>query len=116
LHGLAKHGRLITTDRRGWGCSDRFSPSDVAPFEVLAEDLLVVMAAAASDRPVLMATGECSATAAVLASTYPERVTALVLCDPLVAYSTTEDLPGAQTRSEWEEFFAAVRTGYPRPA
>ena len=26
LDGLAKGRRLIVTDRRGWGCSDRFSP------------------------------------------------------------------------------------------
>ena len=25
LRGLSAHGRLILMDRRGWGCSDRFS-------------------------------------------------------------------------------------------
>jgi pimeloyl-ACP methyl ester carboxylesterase len=27
LRDLAGHARLIITDRRGWGCSDRFSPT-----------------------------------------------------------------------------------------
>ena len=27
LRGLAAHARLIVTDRRGWGCSDRSRPS-----------------------------------------------------------------------------------------
>jgi pimeloyl-ACP methyl ester carboxylesterase len=35
LRGLAGLGRLIPTDRRGWGCSDRFSPTDVPPFETM---------------------------------------------------------------------------------
>ncbi|HJS49614.1 MAG TPA: hypothetical protein VJ745_04775 [Gaiellaceae bacterium] len=26
LRSLAQHARLIVTDRRGWGCSERFSP------------------------------------------------------------------------------------------
>jgi pimeloyl-ACP methyl ester carboxylesterase len=29
LRGLARHARLIVTDRRGYGCSDRFAPPDV---------------------------------------------------------------------------------------
>jgi pimeloyl-ACP methyl ester carboxylesterase len=31
LRRLAGHARVIITDRRGWGCSDRFAPSDVPP-------------------------------------------------------------------------------------
>ncbi len=29
LRGLANHTRLIVTDRRGWGCSERFTPGSV---------------------------------------------------------------------------------------
>ena len=43
LRGLAGHARLLVMDRRGWGCSDRFSPSDVPPLETLTDDLLAVL-------------------------------------------------------------------------
>jgi pimeloyl-ACP methyl ester carboxylesterase len=90
-------------DRHGsprWGCSDRFSPSDVPPFEVLVDDLLLVMQAAGAERPVLLATAECAATAALFAATYPDRIAALVLCDPLVTFASTEDAPGLMSRAE----------------
>jgi class 3 adenylate cyclase len=115
LRGLASHGRLIPTDRRGWGCSDRFSPSDVAPFEVLVDDLLVVMEAASARRPALMATGECAATAALFAAAYPDKISALILCDPLVTYAATEDFPGSGNVDHWESFFVRVRAEYPQP-
>jgi len=37
LRGLATGARLIPPDRRGWGCSDRLSPTDVPPFETMTE-------------------------------------------------------------------------------
>jgi pimeloyl-ACP methyl ester carboxylesterase len=43
LRALARDTRLIITDRRGFGCSDRFSPTDIPPFEVFADDISVVM-------------------------------------------------------------------------
>lgn len=50
LKGLAGFGRLILTDPRGWGCSDRFSPSDVPALETLTDDLGTVMDAVGSER------------------------------------------------------------------
>jgi pimeloyl-ACP methyl ester carboxylesterase len=114
LHGLASHGRLIATDRRGWGCSDRFSPSDVPQFDDLVDDLVTVMDAAGSERPVVLATAECSATAALFAGTYPQRVAALVLCDPLVTFTSTEETTGLMSRRRWQDWFAQVRTEYPK--
>ena len=40
LRGLAEGRRLIITDRRGTGLSDRFSPSAIQPIESLTDDLL----------------------------------------------------------------------------
>ena len=31
LRALARQARVIVTDRRGFGCSDRFSPTDIPP-------------------------------------------------------------------------------------
>jgi class 3 adenylate cyclase/pimeloyl-ACP methyl ester carboxylesterase len=115
LRGLAANARLIMTDRRGWGCSDRFSPSDVPPFEVMSDDLLAVMDAAGSERPVIFASLECAPIAVLFAATYPERTCALVLCDPTVTYSATEETPWMPSTQKWDAWFLDVRETYPLP-
>lgn len=116
IRRLSAHGRLIFTDRRGWGCSDRFSPHDVPPFEALTDDLLAVTAAVGSERPVLFATIECATLAVLFAASYPDRVAALILADPLVTFTETDDVPGSNTLPEWETFFQRVRDQFPQPS
>lgn len=36
LRGLAGHARLIVTDRRDWGCSERFTPGHVPDVDTLS--------------------------------------------------------------------------------
>jgi class 3 adenylate cyclase len=115
LRSLATGRRLITMDRRGWGLSDRFSPSEVPAFETLVDDVLVVLNAAGSERAVIFASIECAALASLVAAAHPDRVSALVLCDPLVSFTSTEDRPGANTAEEWETFFTGVRERFPHP-
>src|SRR4029453_15787235 len=50
LQQLASFSRLIIMDRRGTGCSDRFSPNAVTPLEIGAHDAISVLAAAAPAR------------------------------------------------------------------
>jgi pimeloyl-ACP methyl ester carboxylesterase len=38
LRRLARHGRLVVTDRRGWGCSERFTPGSVPDVDVLTDE------------------------------------------------------------------------------
>jgi class 3 adenylate cyclase len=115
LRGLGRNARVIATDRRGWGCSDRFSPSDVPPFEVMTDDLLVVLDAAGSERPVIFASHECAPIAVLFAASYPERTCALILCDPTVTYTATEDTPWMPPRWKWDTWFQDVRDTYPLP-
>ena len=105
LEGLAKRRRLIVTDRRGWGCSDRFSPADVPPIETLTEDLGVVMDATGVTACVLVATQECAIIAELFAAMFPERVRALVLCDPWFAYEIVNP----------NDLIDGIRETYPRP-
>ena len=93
LRELASRSRLIITDRRGWGCSDRFSPTDVPPIETLTEDLLSVMDAAGSDRAAILTTLEGAVVTCLFAATHPDRVMALILADPLVRYEASDDMP-----------------------
>ena len=44
------------TDRRGYGCSDRFAPPEVPEIDVTIDDLLAVLDAAGSKRAVVFAT------------------------------------------------------------
>jgi class 3 adenylate cyclase/pimeloyl-ACP methyl ester carboxylesterase len=115
LRGLASLGRLVVSDRRGWGCSDRFSPSNVPPLETLIDDLAVVMDAVGSDRFVLTASLECAAIATLFAATHPDRISALVLIDPWVTFTKTEEAPGANSPEDWDWVVARIRTMFPLP-
>jgi class 3 adenylate cyclase/pimeloyl-ACP methyl ester carboxylesterase len=109
LRGLAGQGRLIFTDRRGWGCSDRFSPSDVTDIDMLTDDLRVVMDAADSTRAVLVASHECTLVASLFAASYPDRSAGLVLIDPWVTYSRTEGTPWLESIDEWGAYLSELR-------
>ena len=91
LRETATLGRLIVSDRRGWGCSERFSPIDVPPLETLIDDLTIVMDAVGSERAVLVASLECTAIATLFAATQPKRVSGLVLIDPWATFTQTEE-------------------------
>ena len=107
LSGMANGRRLIVTDRRGWGCSDRFSPAGVPPIETLTDDLGVVMDEVGSATAVLFASGECAITAILFAATFPSRVGALVLCDPWHSYELVD--------VDYDDLFSRIRDRYPQP-
>ncbi len=111
LRGLGQRARVIHTDRRGWGCSDRFSPGDLAPLEVQVDDLVAVMDAAGSERAVIFTSNDTVPTGVMFAATYPERTAGLVLVDPLLAWYDSEE-----SRREWAETNARVRREWGTPA
>ena len=111
LKGLGKLARVIHTDRRGWGCSDRFSPGDVAPLEVQVDDLVVVMDAAGSERAVIFAALDTAPSAILLAASNPERTAGLVLARPIVVFYRD----GAERR-EWAEINDQARREWGTPA
>jgi pimeloyl-ACP methyl ester carboxylesterase len=103
LRALARHARLIITDRRGLGCSDRFSPTDILPFEVFTDDILTVMDAVGSQRAAIFATWDCALIATLWAAAYPDRAAALILADAFVTYVATPETPWIPTSEQWEE-------------
>jgi class 3 adenylate cyclase/pimeloyl-ACP methyl ester carboxylesterase len=109
LRGLAAHARLIVTDRRGWGCSERFTPGHVPDVDLLSDDTLAVMEAAASERASILATYESAIVASLFAATYPERTRSLILVDPMVTYLPTEETPWMPSLERWQEQIQAVR-------
>ena len=109
LNGLAGLGRLIVMDRRGWGCSDRFSPSDVPPLETLTDDLLVVMDAVGSERAAIFSSFDPGSLVMMFAATHPERATALLLCETYPAWMATEETPWLPNEAWWEQTIVEVR-------
>ena len=115
LRGLAGHARLIVTDRRGYGCSDRFSPPDVPPIESTVDDLLAVMDAAGSERAVVFVTNFTGYVGASFAASHPDRVVGLILESPQVAYVRTEETPWGVTHDWWETLIETVRADWGSP-
>ena len=115
LNRLASFSRLILVDPRGTGLSDRLSPADVPPLEVMMEDLSAVMDAAGSDHAVLFGGSDSGALCALYAATYPERTTALI------AYSTTPrgdyggDHGGEWTEYDWDIYLSELAEGWGTP-
>ena len=106
LRRLAGSGRVIIMDRRGVGLSDRLSPRDLPPVEVLADDVGVVLRASGATSPVLFGSAEGGQIAAMFAATHPNRVAGLIL------YATWYALPPLE-RQEWLEWleWAPMRWG-----
>jgi class 3 adenylate cyclase/pimeloyl-ACP methyl ester carboxylesterase len=115
LRGLAGHARVIITDRRGWGCSERFSPGYVPDVDTLTDDILAVMEAAGSERTSILATYESAIVASLFAATYPERTRSLILVDPQVTYLPTDETPWMPSLGRWQEQIQAVRNTWGTP-
>jgi pimeloyl-ACP methyl ester carboxylesterase len=109
LRGLASHARLIVTDRRGWGCSERFTPGHVPDVDTLTDDVLAVLKAARSERASIIATYESAIVASLFAATYPEQTRSLILVDPQVTYLPTEETPWMPSLARWQEQIQAIR-------
>src|SRR5438445_6362205 len=110
LHALAEGRRLILTDRRGTGPSDRFSASDIPPVEALTDDLCQVMDAARSERAVVVSWRETTMVAQFFAAAHPDRCAGLVLIDPVAYWLHSAETPWMPTLSEWGAFIADIRT------
>jgi pimeloyl-ACP methyl ester carboxylesterase len=100
---LARFSRLIVTDRRGLGCSERFTPADIPPIETLVDDLLAVLDATGSERPAIFATGDCGFIAMPFAATHPDRVAALILHGTWATWRKSEEFPWGWTEEELAE-------------
>lgn len=76
---LASFCRLILFDKRGVGLSDRVSQSDLPTLEQRVDDVRAIMDAAGSRRAALFGWSEGGPMSVLLAATYPDRISALVL-------------------------------------
>ena len=110
---LAAAGRLIIFDRRGTGLSD--AAPDVQDLDSMMDGVRAVMDAAASDRAVLVGLTIGCGLMALFAATFPERVSGLVLIEPMPRVAWAEDYEWGETaqyhRQETEHINAGWGTG-----
>ena len=115
LRGLARHARLIVTDRRGWGCSERFTPGYVPDVDILTDDIHAVMGAVGSEQASILATYESTIVASLFAAVYPDRTRSLILVDPQVTYLPTDETPWMPTHTRWQKQIELVRDTWGTP-
>jgi class 3 adenylate cyclase len=102
LRRLASFGRLIHFDRRGTGLSDPVPLDRLPDFDAQVEDVIAVLDAAGSERPVIVGTNDGTMVAMLLAAAHAERCESLVLFTPTAKHAvphgesveTLEDVVG----------------------
>jgi class 3 adenylate cyclase len=112
LTGLGSFARVAIMDRRGIGLSDRLSPGDLPPLEVVMDDILTVMDDAGIDRAAVFGWQSGATHATLLAATYPGRISQLVTfaLDPCPLRKP--GWPYAWSHGEWESYLTELRLGW----
>ena len=107
LAKITEFARLIVHDRRGSGASTRNVPPP--NLETRAADLLTVLDAIGSERPVLGAGASTGAMHALFAATYPDRASGLVWNYPRPRLAWAPDYPWGQRPDAFEAALAEAR-------
>jgi pimeloyl-ACP methyl ester carboxylesterase len=100
MRAIGRRARVIMFDRRGFGISDRPASLENMTLEKAMEDSIAVMDAVGSQRAVLMGVEAGAAVSILLAATYPERVSGLILQAPTVVSWSSEEYPWGMN-NEW---------------
>ena len=113
LTGLGSFARIAILDRRGVGLSDRLSPKELPSLEVVMDDIITVMDEAGIDRAAVFGWQSGATHAALLAATYPDRVSQLVTfaLDPCPLQKPGWTMT-AWDRGEWESYLTDLRRGW----
>jgi class 3 adenylate cyclase len=108
LIALASFARLILHDHRGIGLSSRNVP--VPNLETRVADILLVLDAVGSERPVLVGVGASGACNALLAATQPERIAGLAWLDPSPRTAWATDYPWGRTPDQLDAEIEDLRS------
>ncbi|HYM52387.1 MAG TPA: adenylate/guanylate cyclase domain-containing protein [Candidatus Dormibacteraeota bacterium] len=109
---LGSFARVTEVDRRGTGLSDRLSPDDLPPLEVLVEDLVAVMDDAGLGRATVFGFLDGSLQAILFAATYPQRTSALVLYGGTACGIGKPDYPWQWSREKWDKYLDRLAKGW----
>ena len=112
LTRLGSFARVVILDRRGIGLSDRLYPKDLPPLEVVMDDVLVVMNEAGVERAAVFGWQSGASLAALLAATYPARVSQLVTFGLDPCPLRKPGWPHGWGHREWENYLTDLRQGW----
>ncbi|TMF72770.1 MAG: adenylate/guanylate cyclase domain-containing protein [Chloroflexi bacterium] len=115
LGRLASFSRLILFDKRGTGLSDRVPVQKLPTLEERMDDVRAVMDAAGSEKAALFGVSEGGPMSMLFATTYPERISALVLYGTYAKRVRGDDYPWAPTIEEHRENLDAVQREWGGP-
>jgi pimeloyl-ACP methyl ester carboxylesterase/class 3 adenylate cyclase len=101
LRRLGSFSRLIVMDRRGYGCSERFSPHDVDPLEVHVDDAMAVLDAVGSERAAFFSFDEGTFIGCLLAASRPDRISHLAMLDPSPCWTSNEEITWEWSAEQW---------------
>jgi pimeloyl-ACP methyl ester carboxylesterase len=101
---LASFRRLIRFDFRGVGLSDSVAPSSPPTLEQWMQDALAVMDNAGSLRAAVFAPRDSSLMAILLATTFPDRVSSLVIVNGTARIPRADDYPEGISQRRLDEF------------
>lgn len=104
---LARNCRLILFDRRGCGISDPL-PADLPPtWEDWLDDILAVIDDVGARDVVLLAERDAASASMLFASSHPERVRALILCNTSARFRVAPGYPCGESHDRAAELPAA---------
>jgi pimeloyl-ACP methyl ester carboxylesterase len=112
LHRLATFSRVIAVDRRGTGLSDRLSPDDQPPLEILMDDLERVLDEVGSERATVVGLLDGGYLCMLFAATHPDRTRALVLYGTSASGKWSPDYPWQWKPEEWQGYFDEMAAGW----
>lgn len=105
---LSSFSRFITYDQRGTGLSDPVPSQAIPTLEERGDDLRAVLDAAGSKQAVIIGQGHGGAACMLLAGTYPDRVSALVLYDTYARWQRDDDYPAGMPSDATQRFCQSV--------
>lgn len=116
LERLARFCRLTVFDRRGSGISDPL-PADLSPtWEDWLDDVLALLDHLGIANAALLAERDAAAAAMLFASSHPERVRALVLCNTSACFRVAPGYPCGENHEraerlsqQWEDSWGTAR-------
>lgn len=100
---LARIGRVITFDKRGTGVSDPVPLAALPTLEEWMDDALLALDAAGSERVTVVGDTEGGIMAMLLAATFPDRVSALVLVNAFARWRRAPDYPIGMPDTTYEK-------------
>ena len=104
LKRLTSFARVIVFDKRGQGLSDRVGEQTL---EERIGDVRAVMDAAGSARATIFGWSEGGPMSLMFAATYPERISALILCG---SFASIKSGPRDVSPERWETFLHHIET------